>query len=324
MRRFIHEITVGFFLFGLASTAVHDSYAASILERKDGTVIDYYLEATSSGLSADTLLVFFQGSDCNSVKHNNLIRELSQAIWPSADLLLIEKPGITSSLPRDSNAERSDCPSYYLKNDCPEQRVQDANKVVSEIAKNERYKNVIVLGGSEGAVVAALFAAEYGIADAIVMINGGSRWFIDDVTHNIKSTSPANEVKSALEGFNGFTKHILNSEAFEIEVSNHGYAWWKSVLTLDQKSVLTRVAVPTLVIQGGRDKSVSPEAVTELVTELYDSGSNNIELMSYPEMNHKLLDPNGRQMTQEISGYIKGWLKTALESNSDKIIESTR
>lgn len=302
-------------LFGLGSEA---SYAGSSIEREDGASISYYLEAASENNSSNTLFVFFQGSDCNSVKHNELIRQLSQAIWPSADLLLIEKPGITSSLSLESNPERPDCPGFYIENDSPEQRAKDANAVLDNVAKDNQYKTIIALGGSEGAVVAALLAADYSVVDAIVMINGGGRWFLDDVVHNIKSTSPESESTSILEGFKGFVDKILNSEPFDVEASNHGYAWWRSALTIDQKSVLNRVNVPALVIQGGRDQSVSPEAVRELIEDLHSIGKSNIELMTYPEMDHGLSDPGGQRMTQEIAECISGWLKAKLEPSPNE------
>ena len=306
---FTATCVVGCFFFGLTSAVANENDAVSSLRRADGSVIDYYLEVASDNLSSDTLLVSFQGSDCNSVKHNNLIRELSHAAWPAADLLLIEKPGITSDLPRDTNAERPDCPAYYLENDRPEQRVQDANTVVSDMVSDGSYKNVIALGGSEGAVVAALYAAEYDTADAVIMINGGGRWFIDDVNHNIKLTEPESAVASAIEGFNGFAEHILSSnERLDIDVSNHGYAWWRSMLSIDQESVLSRVEIPALIVQGGSDESVSPEAVAELVENLHDLGKFNIELMAYPEMDHGLSDQDGRPMTQDVAESIRGWL----------------
>ncbi|MCL4410477.1 MAG: dienelactone hydrolase family protein [Gammaproteobacteria bacterium] len=296
----------------VASLITGVSYSASSTVRDDGTPIDYYLQMASKEVPSDTLLVFFQGSDCNSVKHNKLIRQLFQAIMPSADLLLVEKPGITASLPPDSSAERPDCPSYYIERDSLEQRAKDAFRVLSRVANDNQYERLIVMGGSEGAVVAALFAAEYGMADAVVMLNGGGRWFIDDVVHNIKSTSPVSELDSILEGFKGFATHVVNSEPFDVEVSNHGYKWWRSALSLDQKAVLSQVDVPVLVIQGGRDQSVSPDAVTAMLKDLHDMGKHNIERKTYSEMDHGFFDPDGRSMADEIAEYVSSWLQGGL------------
>lgn len=110
-----------------SATGASDSvFEVSKVSRYDGTSIHYYLKMASNEQYSDTLLLFFQGSDCNSVVHNGFMRELAHATLPKADLLLIEKPGITASLPHDSNADRPDCPRYYIENDSLEQRTAEA------------------------------------------------------------------------------------------------------------------------------------------------------------------------------------------------------
>ncbi|MFT6094609.1 MAG: pimeloyl-ACP methyl ester carboxylesterase [Pseudohongiellaceae bacterium] len=312
MKIFIVTLLLSFLPYGLVSAASSDRHVASKVKRENGSFIHYYLEYSPDKLRADTLLVAFQGSDCNSIKHSNFTRDFSKVLWHSADLLLIEKPGLTSSLSHDSSAERPDCPDYYLNNDSPAQRVQDANAVVIQVLKGGSYRKVIAMGGSEGATVAAMFAAESGIPDAVVFINGGGRWFLDDVLHNIKSTTSEHQMESELEGFKGFAEHVLETDPFDIEMSNHGYTWWRSVLTIDQKSVLNQIKVPTLVVQGGRDKSVSPKALIEMIEDLRKEGKSNIELIIYPEMDHGLSARNGRQMAKEVSEDIASWLKTSL------------
>lgn len=291
---------------------VSDALKAS---RYDSTTIHYYLEMGSNEQPSDTLLLFFQGSDCNSVVHNRFMRELAHATLAKADLLLIEKRGITASLAYDADANRSDCPRDYIENDSLEQRTADADAVLSQIKNNHQYERVIVMGGSEGAVVAALFAAEQvaaknNVLDAVVMLNGGGRWFIDDITHHIKATSSASEVDEIIAGFNGFAERVLNSEPFELEMNNHGYTWWRSTLTLDQQKVLSQVDLPVLVVQGGQDQSVSPDAVKTMLNDLHDMGNSHIELKWYAELDHGFFNPNGRRMTEEVAEYVSAWLKS--------------
>lgn len=322
MKNFTATIIIASLFFGLAVASPSYSQTISEMKRADGSPIHYYLESAKSSFKSDTLLVAFQGSDCNSVKHNTFIQDLSKHSWPSADLLMIEKPGITSSLPHDMSTERSDCPVYYLKNDSPLQRVQDARTVVSHLLEGGRYKKVIALGGSEGAAIAAMFTAESRIADAVVLINGGGRWFLDDVLHNIKSTTPEHQLSSKLEGFKGFSEHILQAEPIHIEVSNHGYAWWRSMLTIDQQSVLSQINVPALVIQGGRDESVSPDAVTKMIKELQHAGKDNIELLFYPEMDPGLIARDGQRMMQSVAADISSWLKTSLRPDTNNSVHN--
>lgn len=191
--------------------------------------------------------------------------------------------------------------------------MQDLKSVVSHVLDKGGYTKVIAMGGSEGAAVAALFAAETGLPSAVVLINGGGRWFLDDVLHNIRATSSADTLQSDLKGFEGFAAHVVSSEPFNLEVSNHGYEWWHSVLTTDFQSVLREIEVPVLVTQGGRDESVSPEAVVEMVKSLQQAGKTNIKLALYPDLNHGLVTPDGQHRAKQVVSEIGEWLQVNLQ-----------
>ena len=64
-------------------------------------------------------------------------------------------------------------------------------------------------------------------------------------------------------------------------------------------------------VQGGRDESVSPKAVTEMIEGLQKAGKDNIELVVYPEMDHGLIAQDGQHMMQKVAGDISLWLKAS-------------
>ena len=178
--------------------------------RADGSKISYYLFEESKEHQSDALLLVLQGSDCNSVLQMKSIFSDFKNVWPEADLLLIEKYGIDRGLPYSVNADRKDCPKTYLKKDGPNQRIKDIEIVLNTINKGRTYKKHIVIGVSEGAVIANLLATNNRDIDATISLNGGSRWFIDDVLHNINSEyANEQEAKESVEGFRGFSQHIL-------------------------------------------------------------------------------------------------------------------
>ena len=312
MRVILTALTLASLSHDVAYAAQGETPPSSEITRDDGSAIRYYLDPQRSGIESETLLIAFQGSDCNSVKQNRFLQDFSRGLWPSADLLLIEKRGITSSLPFSPDAERPDCPAAYMKKDSLAQRVQDTRAVVDQVLKNRQYGDVIAFGGSEGAIVAAMFTAESEIPDAAVLVNGGGRWFLDDVLHNIESTTPEEQLTSVLDGFKGFAAQVLESEPFDLEVSNHGYAWWRNALTIDQLAVLSQIKAPVLIVQGGRDESVSPKAVAVMMEDLRKAGKRNIKLVVYPELDHGFFAPDGQRMTEQVSEDITSWLKISL------------
>jgi dienelactone hydrolase len=286
-----------------------------LASRPDGSKINYYHFKEAKNLRSKVLLLVLQGSDCNSVVKIESIFSDYKNVWPKADLLLIEKYGIDMNLSYSSSLMRKDCPLEYLKKDSPEQRVMDIKMVLDAIRKNGVYERLVVIGGSEGAVIANLLAASIDYVDATISFNGGGRRFIDDVLHNIASEPVDDEEKKKnIEGFKGFSEHVLNSEPFDLEVSGHGYRWWRQMLLIDQYSVLGEVKSPLLVVQGGIDLSVSPQKVDDLMLALRESENKHIEYFTYPKLDHGFNNAEGRNELKKVIIDMNAWLKKTLYS----------
>lgn len=293
------------------------NFEAYSISRNDGTTIQYYLQKPHLPASR-ILLIVLQGSDCNSVTHDKFIYDVLRNAWPAADLLVVEKYGITADLTKSASAERPDCPDLYIEKDSPTQRLDDLKRVTRKVLENADYQSVIVLGGSEGATIAAMFAAKTHLPDAVVLINGGGRWFLDDVLHSIGKQSPGETLQQDLDGFKGFAAHVTSSERFDLQVSNHGYSWWREMLTIDQQELLQKITTPVLVVQSGKDESVLPAAVSTLQEQLRKSGKNNIDWVVYPDLDHGLSDSKGNSEAAQVVAGIHRWLQTQLKIHSGK------
>ncbi|MFQ2449222.1 alpha/beta hydrolase family protein [Aeromonas caviae] len=285
--------------------------------RDDGSFISYYLVQHLH--DTDTLLLILQGSDCNSVLKIDSILTDYKNVWPEADVLLIEKYGINRKLKYSTDPARKDCPAQHLEKDSPAQRVADIKAVLDTVRKDGQYKRFILLGGSEGAVIANLVTADVDYIDATIAFNGGGRWFIDDVSHSIavKHKNPE-EARKEIDDFRGFAEHVLNNEPFELDVSGHGYHWWQQMLSIDQLDALKKVKSPLLIIQGGRDTSVSPQKTDEMMQHLNELGKDNIEYRRYEELDHRLKDSNGKNLRKEVVSNMNMWLRSKLGNPANK------
>ncbi|MFM5107808.1 alpha/beta hydrolase family protein [Aeromonas dhakensis] len=279
--------------------------------RDDSSPISYYLVQHSH--DTDTLLLILQGSDCNSVLNIDSILSDYKNVWPEADILLVEKYGIDSQLKYSTDPARKDYPAQYLEKDSPAQRVADIKVVLDTVRKDDQYKKFILLGGSEGAVIANLVTAAVDYIDATIAFNGGGRWFIDDVSHSIavKHNNPE-EARKESDDFKGFAEHILNSKPFELEVSGHGYHWWHQALSIDQLDTLKKVKSPLLIIQGGMDTSVSPQKTDEMMQRLKELGKSNIEYRRYEALDHGLKNSDGTSLRKEVVSDMNLWLQSKL------------
>ncbi|MEI4952348.1 prolyl oligopeptidase family serine peptidase [Aeromonas caviae] len=287
------------------------------VSRDDGSFISYYL--VQHAYDTDTLLLILQGSDCNSVLNIDSILTEYKNVWPEADVLLIEKYGINRKLKYSTDPARKDCPAQYLEKDSPAQRVADIKAVLDTVRKDGQYKRFILLGGSEGAVIANLASADIDSIDATIAFNGGGRWFIDDVSHSIavKHKNPE-EARTEIDDFRGFAEHVLNNEPFELDVSGHGYHWWQQMLSIDQLDTLKKVKSPLLIIQGGRDTSVSPQKTDEMMQRLEALGKNNIEYQRYEALDHGLKDSDEKSLRKEVILDINIWLRSKLGNPANK------
>lgn len=297
------------------------------IKRSDASLIDYYIKhnsttslTTSSVTSAvtgrsNTILMVVQGSDCNSVIYNTKLDQLNLA-WPEADLLLVEKYGITSALTYDKNNQRQDCPASYLKMDDLQQRAADILQVVEQIKTNNRYEHFLMIGGSEGAVVANMVASSTDAIDATVSFNGGGRWFLEDVIHSIrhgKQDSPA--LNAEIKGFTEMANQIVANKDMQVEISGHGSRWWRSVLQLDQLKQLEKVTSPILIIQSEDDQAVSVSSTDKMINSLIDSGKKNISYKKYAGLDHTFKNTDKESKLNDVVKDMHQWFSTVIKTS---------
>ncbi|HEJ8040964.1 alpha/beta hydrolase [Serratia marcescens] len=280
--------------------------AALTLPREDKSSIRYYLDAAVPGETSPALLVILQGSDCNSVRHIRLVTPMRQVL-PAADLLTVEKYGIDDTLPYREEVPRQDCPDAFVQHDTPQRRVSDVTRVLQAVIARNGYQKVVVLGGSEGAVIASLVTASSGLVDATLAFSGGGRWFIDDVRHSV-----ADAPKEEKAGLNAFLQQALTAPPFPLNASDHGYAWWHGMLNIDQLATLRSIKTPVLIVQGDQDRAVSPGAVGKMIAELRADGKTNITYLNYPALDHVMRRENGESEMTRVVADMRAWLEKQL------------
>ncbi|CCN68753.1 alpha/beta hydrolase family protein [Vibrio nigripulchritudo] len=282
--------------------------SALTLPRQDGSEIHYYLNKKQA-VPSETLLVLIQGSDCNSVTQIKMIEEDLPAAAPTADILTVEKYGITNKLSYDEDPERKDCPEAFIQNDALSQRVDDYLKILEKIKSQYKYQQVYLIGGSEGALVANLLSAHPDHVSKVVAFNGGGTLFMDDLEHAVKlEVQDKKAYTEIMQEINEFTQFVLNSEPVEFNVSGHGFKWWREMLELNQTEVLRQSQVPVLLIQSEDDTNVSVELAEKQYKTLEKEGKSNIEYLSITGLDHSFGDSDGKSQANKVVESIKEWL----------------
>lgn len=297
-------------LIGQFALAAQFENTAYTLNRDDQSEITFYLKKQPK--SAENLLLLIQGSDCNSVYHNHTINNAFSASLKDKDILTIEKYGIDKSLKWRVDNEREDCPQDYIDQDSPSQRVKDIKHVLEHVMAAKQYKTLIVLGGCEGALVANILSAQFKKVTHTIAINGGGRWFLDDVLYNIEQTTEGGSYETQKQGFIGFTQHLLNSPKFDLTMSGHGYRWWREMLEIDQTEAIRQIDNPILIIQTEDDQNVSPKLALQQA-QILMATKDNILYKAYPNLDHGFKRASGVSEAHRVVADIQAWLNQTLD-----------
>ncbi|WP_311747934.1 acyl-CoA thioester hydrolase/BAAT C-terminal domain-containing protein [Proteus penneri] len=289
--------------FLLPSFASYAEISTHLLPRKDGSEISYYMDKRAE--KNQTLLVLMQGSDCNSIKNNVFIQETFGHWLPNSDVLMVEKYGITAQLPYSQyDGERIDCPKSYQRHDNPKQRIEDYEAVLDKLSS--QYPNIILLGGSEGATIVHLMVTKRNDIKAAIALNGGGRFFLDDVLYNIRHTTPKEHVEDAINSFQQFADAIKNNQIDDEQfISEHSKIWWQQFFTIDLLKVIkSNQHTPVLIIQTLNDTNVNVNAFYQLSRDI---NQPNVKFIKYEKLDHGFYNEQGERLTNKIINDIQQW-----------------
>jgi esterase/lipase len=219
--------------------------------------------------------------------------------------LLVEKYGITQLLSY-SNDERQDCPKAYLDNDSIDQRVQDYAQVLNHL-KND-YENIYLIGGSEGAVVAALLSEKLDYIKATIAMNGGGQYFLDDLFYSIEKDVPIEHHEAAKASFKESLQTVLDGKSNDY-LSEHGKKWWQSVIAIDFQQTLENSKNKTLVIQTLNDDNVNWQGAVDMSKRIQ---SDKVEFHFIDGQNHYFENEKGERSAEVLRTIIQNWLAKIL------------
>ncbi|MGL4674618.1 MAG: acyl-CoA thioester hydrolase/BAAT C-terminal domain-containing protein, partial [Wohlfahrtiimonas sp.] len=270
--------------------------------REDQSAITYYLKKAPD---AKNLAVILQGSDCNSIYNNQFVLDNFADLTPETDTLLVEKSGITQSLPY-INGERQDCPKAYLDHDSMAQRVQDYVQILDQL-KNS-YEKIYLIGGSEGAVVAVLLSTQLDYVDATIAMNGGGQYFLDDIYFFIEKSVPTEHHEEAKASFKESLQAVLDGQSDDY-LSEHGKKWWQSATKIDFQQTLENSQNKILVIQTLNDDNVNWQGAVDMSKRIQ---SNKVEFHFIDGQNHYFENEKGERSAEALRIIIQNWLAKVL------------
>jgi uncharacterized protein len=184
---------------------------------------------------------------------------------------------------------------------------KDAKLVLEYFRKDERMKNIIFAGHSEGSLVGML-AAQNG-ADAFVSIAGGGRTSDEILVEQIAKNAPMlkEETQRVLallkKGETVEDFHPMLASLFRPSVQNYMISW----LAIDPKVEIQRLKMPVMIINGTKDIQVEEKEAGYLREARPDA-----KLLIIENMNHVLKIIDG-DLNENMKSYMDPELPVALE-----------
>jgi len=274
---------------------------------KDTT--DYYL-SEFNGNTILPLIIYIQGSGSTSLFHKDtadkILPDFGHISWAyeamgKVKLLIVEKPGVHFL---DQN---QDNPNFDINFSLDSWSARII-KIIRNVIETEKIdtSKIMVVGHSEGGIVAAKVAKELGkkISHVTIMAGEGPSQLyslynlaISGEFFNATGKSIEQRIDSLTKTWELIQKAPLSTDKKFWEFS---YLRWSSFLKTSVIDLLSNYDGKTLIIQGEADKNVFPESARVLYTSLLSKGKN-VSLKMIPNAEHSfriLNDPdiNGWQM----------------------------
>ena len=269
---------------------------AHVVERPDGSRVDYYLERRSAR-GRQPLLLMLQGSGCDSVAANPRIRWMAPQIGPRFAVLTIEKYGVADG------SDGDDCTPEYWRGNTLNQRVLDALQVIARL-RGEGWWNreLVVFGGSEGGAVAAMLAPLVPETKAVVIWSSGIGLPVGEL---VRQAIPE---AIRTEATNAFAAARTNPSP-DLRWGGASYRWWADAIDLVAARSLVQTPSPVLIVHGTRDASAPVSSARAARDLIVAAGKRNFTYREYEGFDHFMFDAAGRDRRTEVLAEIAAWLR---------------
>ncbi|MGL4675220.1 MAG: hypothetical protein ACRCXK_10200, partial [Wohlfahrtiimonas sp.] len=232
----------------LLVSILHAATIVKSVRREDYSKIRYYHNIKNE--KNDTLLLVIQGGACISVFHQLDTRLLLEKLNFNADVLWVEKYGLTNE------SAQSVCPKEYVENNSPLHRLDDYLQVLNSL--ENQYQKIIVVGAQEGAAIASLLLADENMPiTAGIVINSGGGSYANDAIWQIEK-QPAEVIENDHPVISRFLEQAKQGDLPKnINFQNHGYRWWYEMLNTNMYETLKKSKKPLLIVQGLADREIA-------------------------------------------------------------------
>lgn len=270
-------------------------------KRTDGSTIDWYIDRPAPKVKTG-LIILIQGSGCEPVTPLKNIKR-ARKLFSDYTTLTIDKYGVSSTDGKATDLNKTCSDPYYAHNTMS-QRVSDYVQIVTSLQNQNWWnKKLILLGGSEGGIVASRLAVQIHAQAVILISTSGGVTFGEMVKQSIFDSFKASDVsKDQRPDIDAlFSKIRQNPTSKEIWAGN-SYRFWADAIDRRAADDMLKSDSALLLIQGSKDKSGAVDMARK-VSDLFAAAHRcNLTYWEFPDYDHTMTDSTGHD---EMPGVLK-------------------
>jgi len=244
---------------------------------RDGGSAVFYRFSIGDDPAPNTFLFFYGGFGCSSWKY--VMPGYVDGLAVPARVYVLNKRFVG-----DRGTGMVACGRSFDLLNLPEQWVSDYVEFVRATLSRERQRpdNVVLVGVSEGGMVAVKVAAKLSEVTHIALIGDGGypmRRILETLYR--KHALPCNVEE-------GWKRIVADPDSLEKRWCGSPYRYWSAVMDIDPVPDFLKLEIPIFVGIGERDQNVPLESIRYLESRFKMAGKKNLTVKVYPGANHFL------------------------------------
>lgn len=198
------------------------------------------------------------------------------------------------------------------------ERADDIREGISYLSgrSNLDYENVVLVGLSEGAIIAPMIANTNENLGGIVSMAGSASSGKEVIKYQVQ-----NQVSTIDSLTSDEKEKLVQKNMEEIQKEAEEDEWLEYFLNYDPLKIVGKVSsVPVLILHGSKDQNVPPEDAELLAKTFKKAGNNDVTLKVFEDVNHIFIkDKDGNpenyknlesfQIAPEVMSTIVDWIR---------------
>lgn len=260
-----------------ASQGTKAALVSQAFRYRDGGIATYHSFIIGNETRPEVAVFFYGGSGCRSWA--SVMPGYVKGLTANARIFALDKRFVVYS----PDSPRT-CSDNFKELNTPSRWVSDYSEFIAAqlAAAPVRPKRVLLVGVSEGALVAPKVATRHPEVTHLAIIGDGAWTMRESLRHLYRTHVISFDVDAE------WKKIEAERDSLEQEWFGNPYRWWNDVMDISAKGDLLKLKIPILVGFGEHDTSVPVESAVALKSAFDAEHKTNLTLIVYPGADHRL------------------------------------